>query len=125
MRLATPFDPIEPGEFDYFAFDFTADVGTATIVATSWSCELSGFGTAGDPAPAQRIVSAAPQTEIALRSPLDGTLWTKSGFFSVALVGGMPLSASGGTYILEATAMLSDGRTLKLNASVLCKAPGP
>jgi hypothetical protein len=125
MRLVTPFDPIEPGEFDYFAFDFTADVGTATIVATTWSCTLSGFGTASDPAPSQRIVSATPQSEIALRSPLDGTLSTKSGFFSVALVGGMPASADGGTYILEATATLSDGRTLKLNASVLCKAAGP
>jgi hypothetical protein len=125
MRLVTPFDPIEPGEFDYFAFDFTADVGAATIVATSWSCDLSGFGSASDPAPSQRIISAAPQTEIALRSPLDGTLATKSGFFSVALVGGMPESAAGGTYILEATVTLSDGRMLKLNASVLCKAPGP
>jgi hypothetical protein len=125
MRLVTPFDPIEVGEFDHFAFDFTADVGAATIVATSWSCQLSAFGTAGDPAPAQRIVSAAPQNEIALRSALDGTLATKSGFFSVALIGGMPPSAAGATYVLEATAVLSDGRTLKLNSTVLCKLPGP
>ena len=35
------------------------------------------------------------------------------------------ISAAGGTYILEATAALSDGRVLKLNSTVLCKPPGP
>jgi hypothetical protein len=125
MRLVTPFDPIEIGEFDNFAFDFTADVGAATIVSTSWTCQLSGFATASDPAPQNRIVAAAPQTEIAVRSPLDGSLAQKTGFFSVALIGGMPASAAGGTYVLEATAVLSDGRTLKLNSTVQCKLPGP
>jgi hypothetical protein len=125
MRLVTPFDPIEVGEYDYFAFDFTADIGAATIVATSWTCQLSAFAAASDPSPAARIVSAAVQSQIALRSPLDGSLTTRNGFFSVALVGGMPASAAGGTYVLEATATLSDGRTLKLNATVSCKLPGP
>jgi hypothetical protein len=37
----------------------------------------------------------------------------------------MPASAAAGTYILEATANLSDGRVLKLNAAVQCKLPGP
>jgi hypothetical protein len=36
----------------------------------------------------------------------------------------MPTTAAGGTYILEASAALSDGRVLKLNATVLCSAPG-
>ena len=40
MRLVTPFDPIEVGEVDNFAFDFTADMGAATIVSTSWICTL-------------------------------------------------------------------------------------
>ena len=46
------------------------------------------------------------------------------GCFPSAGSGGMPASASGGTYILEATANLSDGRVLKLNATVQCKLPG-
>jgi hypothetical protein len=37
----------------------------------------------------------------------------------------MPATAAGGTYILEATAELSDGRVLKLNSTLLCKPPGP
>jgi hypothetical protein len=37
----------------------------------------------------------------------------------------MPASAAAGTYILEATANLSDGRVLKLNTTVQCKLPGP
>src|SRR5271167_3874105 len=108
MRLATPFDPIEIGEIDDFAFDFTADMGAATLVSTSWTCAL-----------------APSQTAIQLRAPADGSLQTCAGFFSVASIGGMPITAAGGTYILEATAALSDGRVLKLNATILCKAPGP
>jgi hypothetical protein len=37
----------------------------------------------------------------------------------------MPASAAAGTYVLEATGNLSDGRVLKLNAAVQCKLPGP
>ena len=51
MRLATPFDPIGVGEIDNFAFDFTADMGAATMVSTSWSCALAPFQTATDPVP--------------------------------------------------------------------------
>jgi hypothetical protein len=70
-------------------------------------------------------LSVSAQTAIQLRSPTDGSLQTRTGFFSVAAIGGMPDSAAGGTYILEATATLSDGRVLKLNSTVLCKSPGP
>jgi hypothetical protein len=120
MRLPMPFDPIEIGEVDNFAFDFTADVGAATIASTSWTCALAPFQNAADPAPQARILSTSAQTLIQVRSPLDGSLRTITGFFSVASVGGMPASAVGGTYILEATADLTDGRVLKLNSTVLC-----
>jgi hypothetical protein len=56
---------------------------------------------------------------------VDGSLQIRVGSFSVALIGGMPASAAAGTYILEATANLSDGRVLKLNTTVQCKLPGP
>ena len=125
MRLTTPFDPIEVGEIDNFAFDFTADMGAATMVSTSWSCALAPFQTATDPVPQSRVLSVSSQTAIQLRSPIDGSLQTRTGFFSVASIGGMPITAAGGTYILEASAALSDGRVLKLNATVLCKSPGP
>ena len=65
------------------------------------------------------------QTAIQLRAPPDGSLQTRSGFFSVASIGNMPATAAGGSYILEASAALSDGRVLKLNAAVLCKSAGP
>ncbi len=125
MRLPTAFDPIEVSEIDNFAFDFTADVGAATMLSTSWSCTLAPYQTATDPAPQSRILAASAQTLIQLRSPLDGSLQTRTGFFSVASVGGMPDSAIGGTYVLEATANLSDGRVLKLNSTVLCASSGP
>ena len=125
MRLTTPFDPIEVGEIDNFAFDYTADMGAATMVSTSWSCALAPFQTATDPVPQSRVLSVSSQTAIQLRSPIDGSLQTRTGFFSVASIGGMPITAAGGTYILEASAALSDGRVLKLNSTVLCKPPGP
>jgi hypothetical protein len=125
MRLATPFDPIEVGEIDNFAFDFTADMGAATMISTSWTCALAPYETATDPAPQSRVLSVSTQTAIQVRAATDGSLQTRTGFFSIATVGGMPVTAAGGTYILEASAALSDGRVLKLNTTVLCKPPGP
>jgi hypothetical protein len=124
MRINTPFAPIEVGETDCFVFDFTLDVGAAAIQSTSWTCVLGSYETAIDPAPQSRVLSAYPETAIQVRSPMDGSLQTRTGAFSVGLIGGMPVSAAGGTYILEATADLSDGRVLKLNATVQCKLPG-
>lgn len=125
MRLPAAFDPIEVSEIDNFAFDFTADVGVATIASTRWTCALAPYQTAIDPTPQARILTVSAQTLIQLRSPLDGSLQTRTGAFSVASVGGMPASAIGGTYVLEATANLSDGRVLKLNSTVLCAPSGP
>jgi hypothetical protein len=124
MRIVTPFDPIEIAEIDNFVFDFTADVGAATIVSTVWTCTLAPYQTAIDPAPQSRVLAVSVQTAIQVCSPLDRSLQIRAGAFSVGSVGGMPMSAAGGTYILEATANLSDGRVLKLSATVLCKAPG-
>lgn len=124
MRIATPFDPVEVGEIDNFAFDFTADVAGAEIRSTDWTCTLAPYQTATDPTPQSRILSVSTQTAILVRSPVDGSLQTRAGCFSVASIGGMPASAAGATYILEATANLSDGRTLKLNAMVQCRTSG-
>jgi hypothetical protein len=124
MRIVTPFAPIEVGEIDYFAFDFTPDVGAATIASTNWTCTLSPYETAIDPTPQSRILSVSTQTALQVRSPIDGSVQTRTGAFSVGLIGNIPISAAGGTYILEATANLSDGRVLKLNAAVQCKLPG-
>ena len=124
MRIVTSFDPIEVGELDNFAFDFTADVGDAAIASTAWVCALAPYQTAVDPAPQSRIISVSTQSAIRVRSPVNGSLQMREGSFSVALVGGMPPSAAGATYILEATVNLSDGRVLKLNATLECKSPG-
>ena len=124
MRIATPFDPIEIGEIDNFVFDFTADVGAATIASTAWTCMLAPYQTAVDPAPQSRVLAVSVQTAIQVCSPVDRSLQIRTGAFSVGSVGGMPISAAGGTYILEATANLSDGRILKLSATVLCNPPG-
>jgi len=124
MHIVTPFTPIEIGETDYFAFDFTPDVGAATIVSTTWSCALGPYETAIDPMPQSRILSVSSETVVQTRSPTNGSLQTRTGSFSVGLIGAMPISAAGGTYILEATVNLSDGRVLKLNSTVQCRQPG-
>jgi hypothetical protein len=125
MRIATPFDPIEVGEIDLFAFDFTPDMGIAAIESTNWTCVLAPYQTAIDPAPQSRIMSVSVQSAILLRSPVDNSLQTRAGAFSTAVIGGMPLTAAGATYIVEATATLSDGRVLKLNTTLQCKPLGP
>src|SRR5690349_10132889 len=102
MRISTPFDPIEVGEIDLFAFDFTADVGAASILSTDWTCTLAPYQTGADPAPQSRIISVSVQSALVLRSPIDGSLQTHKGRFSAALIGGMPFSAAGAAYILEA-----------------------
>jgi len=124
MRLPMPFDPIEVGEVDNFAFDFTADVGAATISSTSWTCTMAPYQTATDPSPQSRVLSTAVATMVQIRSPLSGSLQMKTGFFSVASIGNIPATAVGGTYIIESTAVLSDGRILKLNSTILCTPPG-
>jgi hypothetical protein len=124
MRLPMPFDPIEVGEVDNFAFDFAADVGAATITSTSWTCTMAPYQTATDPSPQSRVLSTAVATMVQIRSPLNGSLQVKTGFFSVASIGNIPASAVGGTYIIESTAVLSDGRILKLNSTLLCTPPG-
>ena len=109
MRIATPFAPIEVGETDYFAFDFTPDVGAATIVSTNWTCAQGPYETAIDPTPQSRVLSVSPQTAILMRSPADGSLQTRTGSFSVGLIGGMPVSAAGGTYVSRLPSILATG----------------
>ena len=124
MRLPTVFDPIEIGEIDNFVFEFTADVGSAAITSTSWTCAPAPFQTGVDEMPQARILGSKPATVIQLRSPIDGSLQTKTGYYSVATIGGMPASAVGVTYVLEATVNLSDGRVLKLSSTLLCVPSG-
>ncbi|MGA8731213.1 MAG: hypothetical protein WB608_20820 [Terracidiphilus sp.] len=120
MRLPTSFSPIEVNEIDNFAFDFTAEVGSEAILSTSWSCKIGPFQTATDETPQARIIQTTVEPSVQLRSSLDGSLQTKTGFFSVATVGGFPISAIGATYILEATVYLSDGRILSVSSTVQC-----
>ena len=122
MKLSQPFDPLEVGEYDNFGFDFSADMGTATMVSTSWICILSPLQQVTDPNPQSHVISASVQTTIEVLS--GGVLRPVNGWFSVARIGGMPASAASGIYILDATAILSDGRILKLNSTVQCVAPG-
>ena len=125
MRLAQPFDPIEPGEIDSFVFDFTPDIGAATIASTSWTCAHAPYQTVIDPSPQSHILSSVTATQIQFRSSIDGNVRSQIGAFSVGMVGGFPASVTGAVYILEATANVSDGRVLKLNSTVTVKIPGP
>ena len=84
MRIATPFDPIEVGEADYFAFDFTPDMGAAAIVSTSWTCSLGPYETAIDPAPQSRGLSASLQTALQCVHPRTARCRRARGRFSLA-----------------------------------------
>jgi len=116
-----PFDPLRAGEIDTFAFDFTPDVGAATIVSTTWACAIVP-SPAVDAAAQARVILAQPATQLFTRSPLDEQTQTWTGAFSVAIIGTFPESAIGGAYILEATVYLSDGRVIKAGSTVVCAA---
>jgi hypothetical protein len=126
VHLITAFDPIAPGEWDNFAFNFTNDVGAAAIGATSWTCVVRTPPPGGgiDPAPQAHIGAVYAQTQIgAVQGPLlvplpPGSVGVLSGAFSVARVGGFAAAAAGATYTLEATVQTSDGRTLDLSADL-------
>jgi len=122
MRISQPFGPLEVGEFDNFGFDFSMDMGATLMLSTSWTCILAKLQTVTDPNPQSRVISASVQTTI--QKLQGGVLLPVNGWFSVARIGGMPASAAGGVYVLEATANLSDGRILKLNSTVACVAAG-
>ena len=138
MHLVTPFDPIAPGEWDNFAFDFTADVGAAIpgpgpgIISTSWTCSVrtppaggvTGSGPVIDPAPQGHVAAVYAQAQIGVEEgpllvPLPPeTMGVLTGAFSVARVGGFALAAAGATYTLAAIVLTSDGRTLSLSADL-------
>ncbi len=124
MRLPLAFDPLEVGEIDFFAFNFEADMGAASMLSTAWTATFIPHQVASDPSPQAIILNTSLSTTIQVRSPVDGSIVTKNGFFSIAKIGGMPLSAQSGTYILDAALTLSDGRILKLNSTCVCKAAG-
>jgi hypothetical protein len=124
MRLTTPFDPIEVGETDTFAFDFTLDMGSASIIDGSFSCFLSPFQSIVDSDPQSHVLSTSILTTIAIRVPPNSALVQRAGNYVVASIGNLTSDLAGGTYVLSASAILSDGRTLSLNSTVLCKAPG-
>ncbi len=126
MHLVTPFDPIAPGEWDNFAFNFAADMAGASIGSTSWSCAVKTppAGGAIDPAPQAHIAAVYAQTQIGaeegplLVPPPPEAVGALTGAFSVARVGGFAAAAAGATYTLAATVLTSDGRTLSLSADL-------
>jgi hypothetical protein len=126
MRISRPFDPLAPGEYDNFAFDFTADIGAAAIASTSWTCAVKTAAPGGvvDPAPQSHVIAAYVQTQIGsgggpLTFPVQPDVAVLlTGAFSVARIGGFLPGQAGATYTLAATAVTSDGRTLTLSADL-------
>src|SRR5215472_29004 len=126
MHIAKPFDPIAPGEWDNFGFNFTPDVGAAAISSTSWACAVKTAppGGAVDPAPQAHVAAAYAQTQIGTdEGPLvfpmpPDVAVILFGAFSVARVGGFTAAQAGATYTLAATVQTSDGRTLSLSADL-------
>jgi hypothetical protein len=124
MHLSKPFDPIAPSEWDFFAFNFTPDVGTASISSTSWTCTLKPLQTAADAAPQAHVAASFVQTQLGMDDapgffpvPPPAAM-VLIGAFSVARVGGFLPSQAGATYLLAATVTTSDGRTLSLSADL-------
>jgi hypothetical protein len=124
MHLSKPFDPIAPGEWDFFAFNFTPDIGTTAMVSTSWACILKPVQMVADAAPQGHIAASFVQSLLGIDEapgffpvPPPGAI-VLSGAFSVARVGGFLPNQAGATYTLAATVVTADGRTLTLSADL-------
>jgi hypothetical protein len=123
MHLTRPFDPLAPGESDNFAFDFTPDLGTIAIASTSWTCALKPYQTFPDPAPQAHVLATYPPQSIIgtdeglVAFPAD-VATVLAGAFSVARIGGFTAAQAGATYLLTASVVTADGRTLSLSADL-------
>lgn len=118
-----PFSTLEVGEIDNFVFDFTTEVGTASIIYTVWTLSLRPLQTATDPDPQSHILPFGNPTSLEIRLQND-TIQTLYGAFAVAQVGPCPASAAGGTYIIDAQAHLTDGRVIGNNNTFKLVNPG-
>lgn len=124
MQILDPFSPLAVGETDFFAFNFTTEVGAASMVSTSWTCSLRPYQTVVDPAPQAHILGAFAQTQIETdgAGPQPPGVLQPSrivyGQFSVAEIGGFTASQAGAVYSLAATVLTSDGRALSYCADL-------
>src|SRR5271165_2351206 len=123
MKLYPDWSPLEAGEIDNFAFNFTPDVGDASIIYTIWTCTLVPNQLGTDPDPQSRVVELSNPTSVDVRLA-NNTVQTLYGSFAVAQVGPCPTSAVGATYILDAQAFLTDTRVLAYNNQFRLVAPG-
>ena len=100
FEITGEFIPIDVGEIDDFAFDFTDQVGEATIVSTSWTCRLAPFKAITDPAPQSHVLGTGTHRVVAVhvadRTIIDAALIIRPGAFSVATIGGFAASPDEG-----------------------------
>lgn len=99
--MITVYSSKRPGETVTLAFDFTAELGGATI--NTKACAAS-------------VLTGA---DAAASSMISGTAQESAGVVLQLVQGGV----HGVDYIVEATAVLSDGRTLKLPAVLPVRLP--
>jgi hypothetical protein len=120
-----PFAPLAPGAVDNFAFDFTAEVGSASIVSAAWVCTLRPYQTVIDPDPQAHVLASSAQTEIGelgaglyLPGGGEGLVLPLSGAFACASIGGFTSAQAGALYNLAATVTTTDGRALVADADL-------
>jgi hypothetical protein len=116
MYVGSDFDPIEPGETDTFTLEFTSRLAAGEqVTSSSWAATVVNTdpGATVDTSASSRVDGSATTT-----TQSDPVLGTRT--FSNQNVGGC---LAGNNYRLEATAITSNGRTLKLWSHVYCQAP--
>lgn len=125
-QISTPFDPLEVGEIDNFAFDFTYALGASEIIGGGFTCSLAANQTIQDSNPQSHVNAVSIPLSVAIAVPPSGNLVYRAGNYVLASIGPMTSSLAGATYILEATAYTNDSpaRILTLSSTVLILAPG-
>jgi hypothetical protein len=105
--------PIDAGEIETFAFDFSLDLGNATIVSVvSVTCTVSANSSNPDASPSSRVIG-----------PSQIGASQKTGMPASTVLQQFGNMLANVTYVLQCFAMTSGGDKLSLWADLQCVQP--
>jgi len=120
VRLINSFSPIRPGEIINLAFNFSDQTVGIPLLGTFWTCALQPGGPGVNISPQTFILCTSVSWVIRLLDPWENKVVPRFGAFSIASVGGIPISVVGGVLLFEATVFVADGRIFKKSTTALC-----
>lgn len=132
MRIIQSFDEnsrsriqtFSTGETDDLAFNISTRVGNAQIMSVTFVLRMLPYSVGVDLNPGSRILSQKFSNDGVYYSDASGILLQLPGYFAIARIGDLPVSAVGGTYTLGYQVHLDDDRIVQDAAIIQCVLQG-